>query len=173
MKRDQAIKIEKKIMEALEIDFYEQDFDTDKVSASEYGIEEVLSFEFGEGLLASHYFMPLADEEINEHYFVQSIKVLDEVGDIRKKLEMLRAINLLNYNIPYGCFVFDQDIDVLTFRYTVTIDVYSEIDRAEEIAFDEAFIGLGIAATFVEPLKAYMEDLISWDGFVERVTESM
>jgi len=178
MLKQDLLKREKELMNALYNVFDQMGNTPDRTNEEENGLGDMLAFDFNAGLnndpaLAIHYFLPIHDEEADESFFVQSITVVDEIPTEEKKLEMLQAIAVLNFNIPYGSFIFDADLDIISYRYTIPVHESMTREDALKLLTRQVMMGFGFISLYAAPINAFLEDRITWEEYLESLVELM
>jgi len=174
MFKAEAEKKQTELLNALHNEYDQMGYEVERTS-EEDGLD-VLSFDLEAGInndpvLASSYFLPVKEEEADTNYYVLSLALTDEIESEQKKLEMLQAIAVLNYNVPYGSFVFDTDIDILSYKYVVPVHESMDKNNAFKLISGQTFIGFGIVNLYIAVINAFLYDRITWDEYIITLAE--
>ncbi len=172
MLKSEALQRETELLNAIYNSYTAMEFAVDRTNKEQNGVGDMLSFDFNAGVnfepaLANFYFLPQKDEEdIMESYFVESIAVIDEIENEEKKAEMLQAVNVLNFNVAYGNFQFDPDINILTYKYLIPVHASMSRENALMLLDKQTLVGIGIVNLYIAPINALLADRITWDEYV-------
>jgi len=171
-----ANKREERLLSAIYNDFTEAEFEVESSKASDNGVANMLTFDFEAGInnepvLANIYFLPNHEEETIDSYYVMSLALTDEIPSDEKKADMLQAISVLNFNVAYGGFVLDPDIDILSYKYVIPVPEEMSEEQAHNYLLRNSLIGLGIVNLYIAALNALLEDRITWDEYIIMLAE--
>lgn len=176
MLKSEALNKEQELMNALQNTISSMEFEVERSGKEQNEIGDLLTFDFNAGInnepaLANLYFVPIHEDEVAENVFIESVAIIDEIEDPEKKAEMLQAVSVLNFNVIYGSFQLDPDINILTYRYVIPVHETMSREDALALLLRQFTVGLGIVNLYIAPLNALLEGRITWDEYILTLAE--
>ncbi len=162
------------LLAQLEINLTELGYDVNKEKSEVNGDVEILSYEFTGGLnndnmLATTYFLPTVEENDDTAYLVQSITYRTDIEDETMKGQLLQAISVLNFYVPYGSFVMDPGLEVISFRNVIHFYEGLNIESFAPYMTKEIGSGMAVAGLYAAALNAFIDKTINFEEFLDIV----
>ena len=104
-----------------------------KLNTYEDGEIEVLNVIFpvlgidGEGVAAELLFLPILSEEALVQYFATVVTIAEEIEQEHFH-KLYEAISFINYRIPCGCFILEEETGTLLYKLSVPLPIELEGD---------------------------------------------
>jgi hypothetical protein len=124
-----------------------------------------------EEVMGEYYFLPVADENAKFHLFTSMLTLTEDMPE-NKYDELGRAVNLLNFFLPVGAFVFSKPEKIMAFKYTSLIPMgFSEDETINSI---DGNIGLSLQMVnqYTEVLLKLMQDEITFEDFLDELPDA-
>lgn len=123
-----------------------------------------LSYE-EEEVMAEHYFLPLEDENTRFHVFTSMFTLTENMPEDKYE-DLGRAVNLLNFYLPTGSFVFCRQENIMAYKYSSLIpNGYSE-DEALKVIDGHISMSLNIIGKYLDVFMKMMKGDINLDEFL-------
>ncbi len=168
------------ILKVVEKAIKENDTEVERLNSGVNPDIDILSSSFTTGInddqvLSNIYFLPVApvgegELEPDMLYLVQALTIRDDLSTDEQKLLVLQALNYINFHMPYGTFVMDDTMEIVTYRNV--IHIYEGLDDADSLmyVFREINSGNAIVGLYVSAINALADKVISWEDFLNIVS---
>ena len=139
------------------------------------GLNEVVTLELdglgigGDYALCHLFFIPSHEEDSPVNNFRTIMNITDSIEGDQRKLEVMQAVTYLNFLVPFGAFVLDPELNVLSYRRDTAIPATLEEETTLALMGREFLDSAAILAPFISPLVCLTEGEFDLPQFAEAI----
>lgn len=117
-------------------------------------------------VMGEYYFLPIQEENAKFHLFSSMLTLSEDMPE-EKYEEMGRAVNILNFYLPVGAFVFSKPEKIMAFKYTSLIPV--EFSEEEALNSIDGNIGMSLHLVdqYLDVLMKLMNGELAFEDFLD------
>lgn len=122
----------------------------------------------GDEVLGEYYFLPDKNEEQDYHNMVFVLMLLDDLKE-EHLADVIRAISVVNFLLPRGAFVVDEENGTLMYRYVAAFPAKEPEEEMFSLAKFHIAFSVQLVSRWLDPLMALAYGTITYEEFKKMV----
>lgn len=124
-----------------------------------------------EEVMGEYYFLPIKDQNAKFHLFTSMLTLTENMPD-EKFDELGRAVNLLNFYLPVGAFVFSKPEHIMAFKYTSLIPMGFTEDEALNSIDGNIGLSLQMINQYTDILMKLVKGEAAFEDFLDELPDA-
>ena len=118
----------------------------------------------GDEILGEYYFLPDKNEEQDYQSMVFALTLMDDLKKEHME-DVIKAISVLNFILPKGAFVVDEDNGLLMYRYVASFPAEESEEEMFSLARFHIAFSVQLVSMWLDPLMTLAYGTITYEEF--------
>ena len=170
MKREELKEKQNVVLTALHKLFKELDILTDFSREADNHMTDMVVAEHrdvglkGDEIMGEYYFLPDKNEEQNYQSMVFALTLMDDLEKEHME-DVIKAISVVNFILPKGAFVVDEDNGLLMYRYVAAFPAEESEEEMFSLARFHIAFSVQLVSMWLDPLMTLAYGTITYEEF--------